>query len=352
MKRMRGRYFERLVRRNLKILELFVEYIRSRISEWLEESLSCTSRNEFPIVIVNTSNHIADDAISNEQQTEASDLKISEWHEDGPAYPLQKESPLIMNSSDNLDQNAEEIAENDRNVSEWDNNPVLFEKADKCPDSAKSEDVVTEAEDALSKFLQSAENYVSAEVFHRGSRRLSKSRKSVDITSKEDDKALSKFLQSTEDYVSAEIFHRGSRRLSRSLKREARGEEDVLSSVLRSTGDYVSNEVFHRRSRRLSRSSRRESVSLVTPALWDGLKNMHLSLPWFSFKVTEKSTECSGECEEKKINPEIERDNRRLSFVPTILYQGITNRIGIDFTKLVVYAFVPCTSIILLYMYN
>jgi len=382
---MRGRYFERLVRRNLEIFEFFVEYIRSRISEWLENGLSCTSRNDFPVVIVSTSNRIADNLIPNEQQIDkdVSDLKISEWHENGPSCPLQKESPLI---DDNPDPNEEEGDQ----VLEWNSNPILFEEADKCPNSVEPTDMVpedtlskflqstenyisnevfhrgsrrlsksrksidiTSKEDdkAFSKFLQSAEDYVSTEVFHRGSRRLSKSRKSVDITSKEDDKAFSKFLQSTEDYVSAEVFHRGSRRLSRSLKREERGEEDVLSSVLRSTGDYVSSEVFHRGSRRLSRSSRRESISLVAPTLWNGLKNMQLNLPWFSFRVTEKSTEHSGDCEEKT-DSEIEYDNRRSSFVPTILYQGITNRIGIDFTRLVVYAFVPCTSIILLYVYK
>ncbi|XP_011169573.2 uncharacterized protein LOC105202662 isoform X1 [Solenopsis invicta] len=214
----------------------------------------------------------------------------------------------------------------------------------------KSIDVTSKEDDnALSKFLQSAEDYVSAEVFHRRSRRFSKPRKSIDMASEEDDGALSKFLQSAEDYVSTEVFHRGSRRLSRSLKREENGEEDVLSSVLRSTGNYVSNEVFHRRSSRLSRrSSRRESVSLVSPGLWGSLKSINFSLPWFSF--TEKNTE-GGDCDEK-IDSEIECDDRRLSFVPTILYKGITSHIGIDFTKLVVYAFIPCTSIILLYMYN
>jgi len=344
---MRGRYFERLICRNFEIFEFFVEYVRSRISEWLENGLSCTSRNDFPVVIVSTSNRIADDLIPNEQQIDkdVSDLNISEWHENGPFCPLQKESPLIDTSDDNPDPNEEEGDQ----VLEWNSNPILFEETDKCPDSVEPTDMVPE--DTLSKFLQSTENYVSTEVFHRGSRRLSKSRKSIDITSKEDDKAFSKFLQSAEDYVSTEVFHRGSRRLSRSLKREERGEEDVLSSVLRSTGDYVSSEVFHRRSRRLSRSSRRESISLVAPTLWNGLKNMQLNLPWFSFRVTEKNTEHSGDCE-KKIDSEIEYDNRRLSFVPTILYQGITKRIGIGFTRLVVYAFVPCTSIILLYMYK
>ncbi|KYN05783.1 PDZ and LIM domain protein Zasp [Cyphomyrmex costatus] len=373
---MKGRYFERLIRRNLEILDLFVEYIRSRISEWLEDGLSCTSRNEFPVATVSTSNGIASDSATNKQEIDkdAYNLKISEWHEDGPACPLQKESPFI-NTSDNPDPIEEETAKNDGQVLEYNSNPVLFKDANECTDLVKLIDVVPE--DTVSKFLQSTENYVSAEVFHRGSRRLSKSRKSIDTTSKENDKALSKFLQSTEDYVStevfhrgsrrlsrprksvdiiskeddkilskflqsaedyvsAEVFHRGSRRLSRSHKPEEQGEEDVLSSVLRSTGDYVSSEVFHRRSRRLSRSSRRESVSFAASTLWGGLKNFNL--PWFSFRITKKSTEHIGNCEEK-VDSEIELDNRRLSFVPTILYQGITNRIGIDFTKLVVYAF-------------
>ncbi|EGI57946.1 PDZ and LIM domain protein 1 [Acromyrmex echinatior] len=468
---MKGRYIERLIRRNLEILELFVEYICSRISQWLEDGLSCTSRNEFPVATVGTSNDIVNDSILNEEEIDkdASDLKISEWHEDGPACPLQKE-PLIINTSNNSDPVEEEIIENDRQIFECNSNPVLFEETNECTDLAKPTDVVPEdavskflqsaedyvstevfhrgsrrlsksrksidtskendkalskflqsaedyvsaevfhrgsrrlsksrksidtskendkalskflqsAEDyvsaevfhrgsrrlsrprksvditskeddeTLSKFLQSAEDYVSAEVFHRGSRRLSRSRKSVDITSKEDDKTLSKFLQSAEDYVSTEVFHRGSRRLSRSHKREEQGEEDVLTSVLRSTSNYVSSEMFHRGSRRLSRSFRRESVSLAAPTLWGGLKNMHLNLPWFSFRITKKNTKHIEDCEEK-IDSEIELDNRRLSFVPTILYRDITNRIGIDFTKFVVYAFVPCTSIILLYMYK
>ncbi|XP_018054095.1 PREDICTED: uncharacterized protein LOC108691006 isoform X1 [Atta colombica] len=464
---MKGRYVERLIHRNLEILELFVEYIRSRISQWFEDGLSCTSRNEFPVATVGTSNDIV--SILNEQETDkdVSDLKISEWHEDGPVCPLQKESSLIINTSNNPDPVEEETIENDRQIPECNSDPVLFEEANECTDLTKPTDVVPEdtvskflqsaenyvstevfhrgsrrfsksrksidtskendkalskflqsaedyvsaevfhrgsrrlsrprksvdiifkeddetlskflqsAEDyvfaevfhrgsrrlsksqksidtskendkALSKFLQSAEDYVSAEVFHRGSRRLSRPRKSVDIISKEDDKMLSKFLQSAEDYVFAEVFHRGSRRLSRSQKREEQEKENVLSSVLRSTSDYVSSEMFHRGSRRLSRF-RRESVSLAAPTLWNGLKNMHLNLPWFSFRITKKSTKHIENCEEK-IDSEI--DNRRLSFVPTILYRDITNRIGIDFTKFVVYAFVPCTSIILLYMYK
>ncbi|KYQ57591.1 PDZ and LIM domain protein Zasp [Trachymyrmex zeteki] len=409
-------------RTNLEILELFVEYVRSRISEWLEDGLSCTSRNKFLVATVSTSNDIASDSIPNEQETDKDvfDLKISEWHEDSPVCPLQKESPLIINTSNNSDPLEEETTENDRQVLECNSNLVLrLSKSRKSIDTSKendkalskflqsaedyvstevfhrgsrrfsrprkSIDITSEEDDkmlskflqsaedyvsaevfhrgsrrlsksrnsidttskendkALSKFLQSAEDYVSAEVFHRGSRRLSRPRKSVDITSEEDDKMLSKFLQSAEDYVSAEVFHRGSRRLSRSHKREERAEEDVLSSVLRSTGDYVSSEVFHRRSRRLSRPFRRESVSLAAPTLWSGLKNIHLNLPWFSFRITKKNTEHIEDCEEK-IDSEIELDNRRLSFVPTILYRGITNRIGIDFTKFVIYAFTTTSA--------
>ncbi|KAL0100049.1 hypothetical protein PUN28_019490 [Cardiocondyla obscurior] len=383
-KHTKGRYLERLIRRYLEIFNLVVEYIRSRISEWLGEDFLCISRNEFSVVAVSTSSCIADDAILSDQQIDkdAIDLRIPEWHEDGPSCPLQKESFLIVSSSDNFDSSKEELAKS-HDLSEQ--NPAPFEEAD----SAKSADVVAE-EDALSKFMQSAENYISAEVFHRGSRRSSKSRGSIDIVKendkafskllqsaedyvsaevfhrgsrrssksrgsidivKENDKAFSKLLQSAEDYVSAEVFHRGSRRLSRSYKRDQLDEENPLSNVLRSTGDYVSSEVFHRGSRRLSRSSRRESVSFVPPVLQAGLKSLRFNLPWFSFTVTGKNAERSEEWE-KKLDLETERDNRRLSFVPTILYQGITNRIGVDFTKLAVYAFVPCTSIILLYMYN
>nr|XP_012216264.1 PREDICTED: uncharacterized protein LOC105668449 isoform X1 [Linepithema humile]XP_012216266.1 PREDICTED: uncharacterized protein LOC105668449 isoform X1 [Linepithema humile] len=386
---MRGRYFERVVRRNLEILELFVEYVRSGISKWLKENPSCTSRTEFPIIAVSASDLIADNAVLNKQKNDEEfyDAIISDWYEDSPSCPLQKESPVIANA-ENLISNEEETDENDSNVAKCTDNSVLSEEADKISNSSKPTDTILEEEDNFSKFLQSTENYISAEVFHRGSRRLSKSRKSIDILPKEDDDGFSKFLQSAEDYVSTEVFHRGSRRLSKSRKsidilpkeddgdfskflqsaedyvsaevfhrgsrrlsksyKDAGQEQGALSNILRSTGDYVSSEIFHRKSRRLSISSRKESVSLVTPTSG---KSMYFNLPWFSFKVSENSTEYSGGCEEK-IDSEIERDSRRLSFVPTILYQGVTNCIGVDFTRLVAYAFVPCTSIILLYMYK
>ncbi|XP_011144383.2 uncharacterized protein LOC105186101 isoform X1 [Harpegnathos saltator] len=216
----------------------------------------------------------------------------------------------------------------------------------------KSIDVIPkEDKDGFSKLLQSTEDYISSEVFHRGSRRLSRPRKSIDVIPKEDKDGFSELLQSTEDYISSEVFHRGSRRLSRRLSKDSDLENGALSDLLRSTGDYVSNEVFHRRSRRLSRASKKD-LPCTGPIWWDGLKGMRLSLPWFSLRVTdEKSTEHADVCTEK-IDPEIEHDSRRLSFVPTILYQGITNRIGVDFTRLVAYAFVPCTSIVLLYLYK
>ncbi|XP_014477396.1 PREDICTED: uncharacterized protein LOC106745908 [Dinoponera quadriceps] len=216
------------------------------------------------------------------------------------------------------------------------------------------EDVVPKEDDSLSKMLKSTEDYISTEVFHRGSRRLSKPRKSIvdipeDVVPKEDD-SLSKMLKSTEDYISTEVFHRGSRRLSRRLSKDAGMENGALSDLLRSTGDYVSSEVFHRKSRRLSRSSKKD-IPFTGPIWWGGLKNMCLSLPWFSLRVTEDSAEDEEICSEK-FDPELDHENRRLSFVPTILYQGLTNRIGVDFTRLVAYAFVPCTSIVLLYLYK
>ncbi|XP_029680044.1 uncharacterized protein LOC115245736 [Formica exsecta] len=334
MKRaMRGRYFERFIRRNREIFELFAEYVCIKISEWLEEGPSCISQQDFSVI---TSNYIADDSVLDEQiiDEDVCDIKISGWHEDGPSCSLQQESIVIVNTPDNPEPNKEETDEND--VLECNVNPILPEEVDELSVSPK----IPEKEDTFSKFLQSTENFISTEVFHRGSRRLSKSRKSIDIISEQDD-TFSKFLHSAENYVSTEVFHRGSRRLSRSFK-DTEQETGVLSSLFNSTSDYVSSEVFHRGSRRLSKSSRRESVSLMTP------ESMYFNLPWFSLRVTDKSHE---DCKEK-IDCDIERDTRRLSFVPTILYQSITNHIGVDFTKLVAYAFVPCTSIILLYMYK
>lgn len=316
---MRGRYFERFVRRNLEILELFTEYVCIKISEWLEENPSCISQNEFSVM---TSNYIADDSILEEKIDEDTcGIKVSRWHEDGPSCSLQEESNLVIV---NPEPNKE---------TECNDNSILPEEVELSVSSK-----IPEEEDAFSNFLQSTENYISTEVFHRGSRRFSRSRKSVDIIP--DDNTLSQFLESAENYVSAEVFHRRSRRLSRSSKDRETG---VLSSLCHSTGDYVSSEVFHRGSRRLSKSSRRESL---TP----DSESMYFNLPWFSFKVTDKSVERRDNYKEKI--DEIERDNRRLSFVPTVLYQSITNRIGIDFTRLVAYGFVPCTSIILLYMYK
>lgn len=332
---MRGRYFERFVRRNLEILELFTEYVCLKTSEWLEESPSCISQNEFSVM---TSNYIADDSILDKQRIDEDTcgIKISGWHEDGPLCSLQEESTVNV-TSDNPEPNREKIDK--INVLECNDDSILPEEIDELSVSSK----IPEKEDTLSKFLQSTENYISTEVFHRRSRRLSRSRKSVDIISERDDNTFSKFLQSAEDYVSAEVFHRRSRRLSRSSK-DVERETGVLSNLFNSTGDYVSSEVFHRGSRRLSRSSRRES--LLTP----DSDSMYLNLPWFSLKVTDQSVERHDNYKEKI--DEIERDNRRLSFVPTVLYQSITNRIGVDFTRLVAYAFVPCTSIILLYMYR
>ncbi|CAK9802492.1 hypothetical protein ANTQUA_LOCUS3349 [Anthophora quadrimaculata] len=121
-------------------------------------------------------------------------------------------------------------------------------------------------------------------------------------------------------------------------------ENDVLSNFIRSSKDFVSTEVFHRGSRRLSRSCR-GSISAGSSNLSSILKSFFVN--WLPFSFAKQST-----ISEKKIIEDGDRDGRRLSFVPTILYEGLTNRIGVDFTRLVAYAFVPCTSIILLYMYK
>ncbi|XP_029033508.1 uncharacterized protein LOC114871583 isoform X2 [Osmia bicornis bicornis] len=117
----------------------------------------------------------------------------------------------------------------------------------------------------------------------------------------------------------------------------------ALSNLIRSSKDFISTEVFHRGSRRLSRSCRGSSGSLNVSNV---AKNGLFGINWFNRESTELTTG------DKKGVQDNDRDRRRLSFVPTILYEGLTNHIGVDFTRLVAYAFVPCTSIILLYMYK
>ncbi|XP_076398427.1 uncharacterized protein LOC100883155 isoform X2 [Megachile rotundata] len=120
-------------------------------------------------------------------------------------------------------------------------------------------------------------------------------------------------------------------------------DDEGLSSLIRSSKDFISTEVFHRGSRRLSRSCRGSTGSANVSGI---LKNYLFDFNWFNRESTNLATN------EKKVVPDNDREGRRLSFVPTILYEGLTNRIGVDFTRLVAYAFVPCTSIILLYMYK
>lgn len=342
-RKLRGRYFERFVHRNVKIFELFADYVCSRISEWFEKAPSCTSRKEFPVITLGASNYnnIVDDSVLNKVNEDVRDKKIFDLYEDDPSCSSPKESFAVV-SIDNSIFNEEKIDKNDRNISE----------EVKLP---KPTDALAENNDIVSKFLQSAKDYISSEVFHRGNRRLSRSRKSINIVPKEDDNAFSRFLQSTEDYISTEVFHRGSKRLSKSRKSIdifSKENDKAVSKLLHSAEDYISTEVFHRGSRRLSKSSGKESISLAALTLWDGLKSVHFNLPWFSLRIIDKSATKYDKICDKKIDADIEFDNRRLSFVPTILYKGITNRIGVDFTRLMAYAFVPCTSFILLYMYR
>lgn len=124
-------------------------------------------------------------------------------------------------------------------------------------------------------------------------------------------------------------------------------EDDVLSNLIRSSKDFISAEVFHRGSRRLSRSSR-GSISAGSSNISDTFGSYLFN--WLPTKLTRESADRT--INDKKMIQDNDRDGRRLSFVPTILYEGLTNRIDVDFTRLVAYAFVPCTSIILLYMYK
>nr|XP_033325927.1 uncharacterized protein LOC117220254 isoform X1 [Megalopta genalis] len=127
-----------------------------------------------------------------------------------------------------------------------------------------------------------------------------------------------------------------------------REDRAAFSDLLRSSKDFISTEVFHRGSRRLSRPLCRASVP--EPSSFALLRD--LVLDWLPAKLTGRFADRATIAEKKAASLDVDRDGRRLSFVPTILYEGLTNRIGVDFTRLVAYAFVPCTSIILLYMYK
>ncbi|XP_078039869.1 uncharacterized protein LOC144471574 isoform X1 [Augochlora pura] len=127
-----------------------------------------------------------------------------------------------------------------------------------------------------------------------------------------------------------------------------REDRAAFSDLVRSSKDFISTEVFHRGSRRLSRPCCRASDSETSSFAF--LRDLVLDrLP---AKITGRSADRPVIAEKKATSLDVDRDGRRLSFVPTILYEGLTNRIGVDFTRLVAYAFVPCTSIILLYLYK
>ncbi|XP_076753223.1 uncharacterized protein LOC143424799 isoform X1 [Xylocopa sonorina] len=124
-------------------------------------------------------------------------------------------------------------------------------------------------------------------------------------------------------------------------------KDGVFFNLIRCFKDFISTEIFHRGSRRLSRSSR-GSVSVNSWSLSSIWRSYLFN--WLPLKFARESTDRT--INDKKIIQDNDRDGRRLSFVPTILYEELTNRIGVDFTRLVAYAFVPCTSIILLYIYK
>lgn len=104
-----------------------------------------------------------------------------------------------------------------------------------------------------------------------------------------------------------------------------------------------SNEIFHRGCKRLWSKYRSEK------GWFDWVKNFC----GISLKVTKKVHEDREMvCKDKSPDLNSLNDNRRLSFVQTVLYDGLTNRIGVDFTRVVVYAFIPCASMVLLYVYK
>ncbi|XP_012273025.1 uncharacterized protein LOC105695738 isoform X2 [Orussus abietinus] len=105
---------------------------------------------------------------------------------------------------------------------------------------------------------------------------------------------------------------------------------------------FISSEIFHRGERRFFKK-RGESDSFFGGTVSNFLKNL-------TGRVVEGRTTVG----KKKAYDDSLQDNvnRRMSFVPTVIYEELTNRIGVDFTRLFVYAFVPSTSIVLLYMYR
>ncbi|XP_076638782.1 uncharacterized protein LOC143350592 isoform X1 [Colletes latitarsis] len=140
------------------------------------------------------------------------------------------------------------------------------------------------------------------------------------------------------------------RSIVRYVRRQVlQGVSDSSSSgdLIRSSKDFISAEVFHRGSRRLSRSSRVTVPRETSTSLANLLRGFVPDFDWLPLIFARGSKDV-----EKKAVQDGDPYGRRLSFVPTILYEGLTNRIGVDFTRLVAYAFVPCTSIILLYMYK
>ncbi|KAK2585514.1 hypothetical protein KPH14_010162 [Odynerus spinipes] len=123
----------------------------------------------------------------------------------------------------------------------------------------------------------------------------------------------------------------------------------TISKFLRSTGEFVSAEVFHRGGRRLSRSSKVVKVNPNTESAgWLDSLARCCALDNGGARFSDDNLK---PCDEKIIY-EADHEGRRLSFVPTVLYKGLTNRIGVDFTRLVAYTFVPCASVVLLYMYK
>ncbi|KAF7403749.1 hypothetical protein HZH68_006543 [Vespula germanica] len=134
--------------------------------------------------------------------------------------------------------------------------------------------------------------------------------------------------------------------LSNSISYEEEG--GGFSKFLRSTGEFVSAEVFHRGGRRLSRSSKVVKVdSPMESNGWLGSLGRLCGLD----NGARFSDDSLKTCDEKIVR-EADYEARRLSFVPTVLYKGLTNHIDVDFTRLVAYTFVPCASVVLLYMYK
>ncbi|XP_015591704.1 uncharacterized protein LOC107266084 isoform X2 [Cephus cinctus] len=237
------------------------------------------------------------------------------------------------------------------------------------------------------QILDSIKRSVTREVFHRGNKRLSISRLCASLENK--NQRVELYMREgklTSDSISLRIFDtyvRVKPELKRTITENLRNTNnwlrtvktkiddsvnlrnspigEVMTNFLNFTKNLLRTEIFHRGSKRFAKKVQNENTILLTANLstWDNcFKILKFDSRSISFKISKNKLEPgifendNKNSKDKLNDAPADTENRRMSFVPTILYEGLTNKIGIDFTKIFVYAFVPCASIILVYMYK